>query len=70
MGNPSKRTSLAVMAPRESIRVMALAVIDLPEPDSPTRPTASPSPTSKDRWKKPLNAFAVTFEGRILNTSN
>ena len=23
-----------------------------------------------NRWKKPLNAFAVTFEGRILNTSN
>ena len=23
-----------------------------------------------NRWKQPLNAFAVTFEGRILNTSN
>ena len=23
-----------------------------------------------NRWKQPLNAFAVTFEGRILNPSN
>ena len=23
-----------------------------------------------NRWKKPLNAYAVAFEGRILNTSN
>ena len=31
--------------PRGSSRPMARAVIDLPEPDSPTRPTASPGPT-------------------------
>jgi len=23
-----------------------------------------------NRWKQPLNAFAVTFDGRILNPSN
>ena len=43
---PSKVTSPLTAAPRGSRRAIALAVIDLPEPDSPTSPIASPAPIS------------------------
>src|SRR5215467_13483863 len=39
---PSKLICPLTCAPRGSSRSIARAVIDLPEPDSPTRPTASP----------------------------
>ena len=46
--SPSNQTEPPAMRPFSgSRRVMASAVVVLPQPDSPTRPTASPASTSK-----------------------
>ena len=41
---PSKLDLAVDLAPAGSSRAIARAVIDLPEPDSPTSPSASPAP--------------------------
>ena len=43
-GWPSKSTEPEVTERGGSSRMIVRAVIDLPDPDSPTRPTASPGP--------------------------
>ena len=42
MSLPPNRIEPSTSAPRGSSRPIARAVMDLPDPDSPTRPTASP----------------------------
>ncbi len=65
------------------VRVGGVRAVPAVRPRDPGRPStgplphgAQPDPTgtgrqrSTNRWKKPLNALAGAFEGRILNSSN
>ena len=45
---PSSRTVPPVVAPRGCRPITERAVSDLPEPDSPTRPTVSPAATESE----------------------
>ena len=53
ISRPARDTSPDITG---SNRAMSLAVVDLPEPLSPTRPMVSPSPTSNET---PSTAFTV-----------
>ena len=62
---PSSRTEPAVDAPRGCSPITERAVRDLPEPDSPTRPTVSPSATESDtpsRSRVPSGRSSVKSE--------
>ena len=58
---PSKQTVPSVTRPGCGIsRMIARAVSDLPEPDSPTRPTRSPAPIAREtsRTTSPVPSLA------------
>jgi len=60
---PSSRTSPPAMKPpRGSRRMIDIAAIVLPHPDSPTMPTVSPASTSKD---SPSTACTTELRSRI-----
>ena len=56
-------------APRGSSRSIARAVIDLPDPDSPTSPSASPGRTASDDITQhgPLRPFDPEPDGQAVD---
>src|SRR5262245_51857556 len=67
---PPNRIWPLTSAPRGSSRSMARAVIDLPDPDSPTRPTASPGLTLIETSRRTLRCAPSTRSRTVRSSTS
>src|SRR5262249_60109621 len=67
---PPNRICPSTSAPDGSSRLTARAVIVLPEPDSPTRPTDSPGSTARDTPRRTARLVPATSSHTVRSSSS